>query len=152
MPGAEPFLLPNTPTLICACSATLARGWLSPSRHGEWSLELELKDEDATLSEREIVSDKPGRSFDRMGKGRHAMEPGTRARDEEKRRFARRIGDRLGKAVARGEADHLVLLAGPKFLGLLREELGREARDAVVFEASKNLSALDEADVRKYFG
>jgi protein required for attachment to host cells len=37
---------------------------------------------------RDIASDKPGRSHDRNGPGRHAMEPPTDAHREDKRRYA----------------------------------------------------------------
>lgn len=151
MPAKAPFLLPNAPTLICACSATLARCWLSTTRHGEWTLEQEIHDDEGTLREQEMVTDRPGRTFDRAGQGRHAMEPGTRARDHEKRLFARRVAAHLNKAIADGEVRHLVLLSGPKFLGLLRSALADDARQAVVFEASKNLSALDVEGIRRYF-
>lgn len=151
MSAAETFTLPNAQTLICACSASHARVWKSRTRLGEWELVAELSDEDADLRERDIVSDRPGRTFDRRGGGRHAMEPQTSARDHEKRRFARQIGEFLNGAIASGEARHLVLFAGPRFLGLLRGELSANATAAVALAASKNLTQLEASEVRAYF-
>ncbi|MDX1498602.1 MAG: host attachment protein [Woeseiaceae bacterium] len=151
MPTAENFLLPNEPTWICACSASIARCWRSTARYGQWTLVAEIRDEVASRAERELVSDRPGRAFDRAGHGRHAMEPRTSARTQEKRRFAHRVAQAIDRAVGTGAASRIVLLAGPKFLGLLRDELGPEARAAVVFEAAKNLTALDAAAIRHYF-
>ncbi len=151
MTASEQFLLPNETTLIVACSAQSARCWQSTLRHGDWKLVKEFHDEGATLHERDIVSDKPGRSFDSRGSGRHAMAPPTQARDQEKLRFAKRIADYLNAAVNSGDTTHLVILADPRCLGLLRSALSNQARHAVVHEASKNLARLDVGDIRKYF-
>jgi protein required for attachment to host cells len=79
------------------------------------------------------------------------MAPPTTFRDDEKRRFARSIAEELNRWIELGEARYLVLMAGPKFLGRLREELSEPAKSAVVFEASKNLSNLETAGVQAYF-
>ena len=151
MNAAERFTLPNARTLICACSASQARVWRTLTRRGDWELVAELHDEDAGQRERDIVSDRPGRAFDSRGGGRHAMEPRTAARAHEKRRFAQSIGDYLNSAVASGDAKHLVLFAGPKFLGLVRAELSPGAAQALALEASKNLTQLDADAIRSYF-
>ncbi len=137
MNATDSILLPNEPTLIAACSGRSARFWRSTSRRGDWQQVAEFEDDEASRREQELVSDRPGRAFDSLGGGRHAMEPPTRARDQARQRFAHRIGEFLSDAVATGEARHIVLLAGPKFLGLLREELSQSARQAVFYEASK---------------
>ncbi len=151
MTASETFLLPNEPTLVVACSAQSARCWRSTLRHGDWTLVKEFQDEDATLKERDIGSDRPGRTFDSRGSGRHAMAPPTQARDQEKQRFAKRIADYLNGAISAGDAEHLVILADPRCLGLLRNALSNQAKHAVVHEASKNLARLDATDIRKYF-
>ena len=146
------FMLPNAPTLILACSASSARCWRSTTRHGEWSDFGEFEDDAAKLRERDIGADRPGRAFDSFGSGRHAMSPQTKARDTEKRRFANRVADYLNAQIAEGRAKHLVLMADPTILGMLRDELSVRARAAVVYEAAKNVSHLGSPEIREYFG
>ena len=64
------FLLPNADTCIVACSAAEARFYLSERRFGDWRLLDSMGNPDATLREQELNSDRPGRAFDRFGRGR----------------------------------------------------------------------------------
>lgn len=145
------FLLPNAPTCIVACAATCARLWTSSSRYGDWSSLAEFVDEDAARPEKEFASDRPGRAFDIVGGGRHAMSTSESGRRHEARQFARQIADYLNRAIAGGDFEHLVLIASPAFLGHLRAELSALARRKIVFEASKDLTDLDADDIKKYF-
>ena len=54
-------------------------------------------------------------------------------------RFARRISCRLDDALQKGEFEELIVVAGPPFLGLMRSELSRPARERVVHEIRKDL-------------
>lgn len=145
------FLLPNEPTCIVACSAAKARIWLSQSRFGDWQPLTELHNERATQHEADFVSDRPGRSFDIVGGGRHAMSPGVSGQDQETQRFARDVADYLNSAIANSNATRLVLLAAPGFLGFLRSELSDAALRAVALAEPRNLTDIDEAEIRKYF-
>lgn len=83
-----------------------------------------LKNPKARLTERELVADRPGRSFSSSRSGaRHALAPRTRYHDEVAAAFARRIGRELEHAALAGEFSDLVILAEPKFLGMLNAEL-----------------------------
>ncbi len=81
----------------------------------------------------------PGRSFDRAGHGRHAMESPTDPRKVEAVFFARRIAHHVDAARARHAFQHLILVAAPAMLGLLRDKLARETLKQVVLEVDKNL-------------
>ena len=145
------FLLPNEPTCIVACSAAKARIWLSESRFGDWRALTELQNERATRHEAEFVSDRPGRSFDIVGGGRHAMSPKVSRKEQEALRFAREVAAYLNSAIANNEATRLVLLAAPGFLGFLRSELSDAALRAVALADPRNLTNIDEDRIRKYF-
>ena len=54
-------------------------------------------------STREINADRPGRSFDSVGGGRHAMEPHTDAHRHAQQVLARDIADFLDAAAQRGD-------------------------------------------------
>jgi protein required for attachment to host cells len=88
---------------------------------------------------RDLASDRPGRSYESVGGARHAIERENDPRRQAALRFARRISCRLDDALQRGEFDELVVVAGPPFLGLVRDELSRPARQRVAREIRKDL-------------
>lgn len=144
------FLLPNAPTCIVACSASEARMWRSVARFGEWTTVKEMHHPAATRSESDMASDRPGRSFDSFGSGRHAMSPGSSAHEHELTIFATEVADTINRSFADGDFAHIVLIADPKFLGSIRGKLSSTAADAVVLEAPKNLTHLNADEIRQY--
>lgn len=90
-----------------------------------------LTDAAAHLHDRDMVSDKPGRVFDhappssgRRGAVGHHSTAGERSpRKHEAQNFARQIVAELDRARNAGEFNQVVLMAGPAFLGLLRDSL-----------------------------
>lgn len=145
------YVLPNSPTCIVACSSAIARCWISESRHSDWELLAEFGHDEATRREQDFQSDRPGRSFDSLGRGRHAMSLEHSAKEQSNIRFAETLADFLNRSVTAGKFRHLVILADPKFLGLLRGRLSATAAAAVAFEEPKNLVNLDARDIRAYF-
>lgn len=93
----------------------------------------------ARLHDRDLVSDRPGRSYESVGGARHAIEREDGPRHREAVRFARRIARRLDEARRKDEFDQLIVVAGPPFLGLVRDELSRPTRARVVHEIRKDL-------------
>ncbi len=98
-----------------------------------------ISDPLAHLHDRDLGSDRPGRSYESVGGARHAIERENDPRWQEAVRFARRISCRLDDALQKGEFDELIVVAGPPFLGLMRSELSRPARERVVHEIRKDL-------------
>jgi protein required for attachment to host cells len=98
-----------------------------------------ISDPVAHQHDRELASDRPGRSYESVGGARHAIERENDPRQQEAVRFARRISCRLDDALRKGEFDELIVVAGPPFLGLMRSELSRPARERVVHEIRKDL-------------
>lgn len=145
------FLLPNEPTCVVACSAANARFWLSDSRFGDWKMLKEMHDELAARRESDFASDRPGRSFDIAGKGRHAMSRSVSGQELESRRFARSVAAFLNDGIANSEFNKLVLLAAPGFLGQLRTELSDTALRAIIIAEPTNLDDLEEPQIREYF-
>jgi protein required for attachment to host cells len=144
------FLLPNEPTCVVACSSARARFWRSTSRFGKWKSLADMQDESATYPEAEFTSDKPGRAFDIVGKGRHAMSPPESAQDHQTLVFARQVAEYLNHAIAESSVNKLVIFAAPKFLGYLRSELSDTALESIALAESKNVSDLDEQEIRSY--
>lgn len=102
------------------------------------------------LREQDINADRPGRSFDSQGEGRHAMEPSTDAKEQAAIRFARQLSDRLEAGRLGGEYDNLVLVAAPKFLGRLRRELSEPTNSSIVYEIAQNLYRKSATEIRQH--
>lgn len=103
----------------------------------------DLTHPESRLHDRELTSDLPGRAFDSHGEGRHGMEPSTSPREHEVRSFAAEIAAYLERGRHEGSYDRLVLVAPPRFLGLLRAELTDACRESVIGELDKNLVQAD---------
>lgn len=104
---------------------------------------------ESRLRDTEQVSDRPGRSFDSFGAGRHSMEAPTEPSDQEATRFAATIAERLHKGRVDNEFDDLVLVAPPRFLGTLRKALDKESAALVRAELDKEFSQLDDEEIRR---
>ena len=106
---------------------------LSQVKHVDWP--------SGRLPGRDINSDRPGRSFDSGGQGRHAMEPRTDAHEEKEVRLAREIADSLSAGQRTGDYDSLIIVAAPRLLGHLRNVLPAAVRQRVSVEIDKDLTA-----------
>ncbi len=104
------------------------------------------------LPGREIMSDRPGRTFDSVGQGRHAKEPRTDPREVEKHRFAHKLAVMLEGELNQGKFDRLVLVAPPKALGRLRVELSKSVRARVSAELAKDLTHLPTQELQEHLG
>jgi protein required for attachment to host cells len=103
-----------------------------------------------TAQSREIASDRPGRTFDRAGEGRHAMEPSTDPLRHAKLEFARDLAEHLTQAVNRHAFDRLIVIAAPRTLGDLRNLLPDAVRARVVAEIDKDLTWMSLPDLEKH--
>lgn len=79
---------------------------------------------------------------------RHAMEPHTSLRDKTAERFARLLGEALERGRTEGRYEHVVLVAPPRFLGVLRDGLGEGVSGHVAAEIHRDLTALPAREVR----
>lgn len=119
---------------------------LQPGR-GILQVSGSLADPAAHLHDRDFNSDRPGRKDDhaalsggrRGATAHHGVGGGQRPRQREAALFAQQIATRLEEDRARGAPEHLVLVAEPRFLGLLREALPAAMRQLVTEEIHKDL-------------
>jgi protein required for attachment to host cells len=95
----------------------------------------------------DILADKPGRTFDSVGAGRHAKENPTDPRRQLKREFADTVVDALRKAMLAKRFDRLILVAPPAFMGDLRTELPKDLKDKVAHEVTSDLTNTPEQDL-----
>jgi protein required for attachment to host cells len=93
-------------------------------------------------------ADRPGRSFQTSGKKRHALQRKIDPRTQHAMMFARSLAAQVEKMRLRGEVERLILVAPPKFLGLLRDALGTESRRLLQGQFLLNLTGMKAADIR----
>jgi protein required for attachment to host cells len=98
-----------------------------------------ISDPLAHLHDRDLVTERPGRSHESMGATRHSIQRENTPRRLEAVRFARRIARRLDDARRKGEYEQLVVVVGAPFLGLVRQELSGLTRARVAREIRKDL-------------
>ena len=94
---------------------------------------------------RDIMADKPGRSFSSASQGRRGAIPYTSdpvAEDE--RNFVREVVALLETHRLAGDFDRLTVLAAPQTLGLFREEAPPALRARIRAEIAKNLAGIPE--------
>jgi protein required for attachment to host cells len=141
-------MLEDGPTWLLAADGRRARVLIEARRGAaletpaEWAMQIGAED----LYD---AQDRPPRSFDRVGAGRHAMDGGRDLHEAEEEKFLKRVADRLGEAERRGQFAHLVIAAPPRALGLLRALLAAPVQARVRAEAAKDVVDEDAAALRE---
>lgn len=109
-----------------------------------------ISDPAAHLHDRDFSSDRPGRCHAKGRGTRHAFGGENDPRHREAMSFARRIARRLDETRRKDEFDELIVVAGPPFLGLLRDELSKPTRARVVQEVRKDLVHGTVEELRRH--
>lgn len=99
----------------------------------------------------DLISDRGGRSFDSAGHGRHTMaREKTGPKTHVAELFAKKIADRIGDIVRGGACRGYVLVAPPKFLGVLRDAVSRNCKQEPDATIDKELVGLPVDELRHY--
>lgn len=98
-----------------------------------------LVSETGGLKDRDLETDKPGRGFNPANPGRHAVDGERSSVRHEIEQFARSVARAVDGGRVRHEFDRLVIVAGPRMLGLIREALPTPCRSIVAAEVPKDL-------------
>jgi protein required for attachment to host cells len=98
----------------------------------------------------EIVSDRPGRTFESKGKARHAKTGRSDPHRELKRGLAKELAVALKSSLAKKRYEHLVLVAPPATLGDLREALTRSVQARVTAELAQDLVKTPQSQLRRH--
>ncbi len=102
------------------------------------------------MRSRDMVSDRPGRTFDRGGQGRHAMEPTSDPHDEAERAFLHDVVAWL--AEHEHAFDRLIVIAAPRALGELRRAMPRALAEKVTSEIDADLTKAKPAEIEARLG
>jgi protein required for attachment to host cells len=118
-------------TWIMVADATKAHVFSTHAHHRPWRMLRTLRHDRSAARGIDLLADAPGRVQQRVGGSRSAMEPRTDPTRVEAERFARELAAVLESGRTRGDYHHLVLIAPPQFLGLLRACATEEVRKTV---------------------
>ena len=137
------------PTWVVVAESSRARifildGLQSPLREVE-----DLVNPEGRAHERDLTSDRPGRTIDSTGQKRHSKQPPISPKEQRVLNFARTVAERIEHARTQGAFHRLILVAAPAFLGLLRGNLADVTRQCIAREVHKNLVRKDEQTIRK---
>lgn len=138
--------MPATWVLVADSSA--ARIFVAASPTGTLEEIESYANAQGRAHERDLGSDNPGRAFDSIGQGRHAMEQKVSPRQHEVIAFAKLLADRVEQARARNEVSRVILVAPPEFLGHLRGALEQETRRVVESEFKLNVVRMRADEIR----
>lgn len=100
--------------------------------------------------DQDIQADKPGRTFDSHGEGRHSKEPRTDPKQHMEREFIRGVVDWIAAKAQADTFDRLVLIAAPHALGDLRALLPKSLAAKVTAEIPKNLAKATPAEIENH--
>jgi protein required for attachment to host cells len=123
--------------------------YVSGARSEPFDLALSIENE-GDGPDRDLESDRPGRTFSSSTGQRHAVGGERSTRRTRQEGFARRIAEEVERARQTGRFESLVLMCGARMLGLLRDALAAPCRELVVSEVSKDMAKHDEPAIRAH--
>ena len=102
------------------------------------------------LASRDIETDRPGRSFDSQGPGRHHKEPARSAHEQQEHDFVTTMAVYLDEQLENDQFDRLILVAAPRALGDLRAAISDRVRKTVMAEIDKDLTQTPNDQLSKF--
>ena len=137
-------------TLILLANGSRAHFYSHPGPKNRLIPHRELDLEEIPLHARDIQADKPGRTHNRMGANRHAMEYPTDPQSSAETRFLTKVIERANKEACKTNVDRFVVVAPPGSLGKLRNMLLPGLRDRLYGELTKDLTQIAPIDLPKH--
>lgn len=98
-----------------------------------------LADPTAREPAHELAADRQGRSYESVGKQRHAVGDEPDLRRQQATRFAHTIAERLETERRQRAFQQLILVASAPFRSILRGELSEAGKACIVYEVPKDL-------------
>lgn len=113
-------------------------------------LEARIDHPEGRLRNRDLDADTGGRTFDRQGGHRHAMESEHSPVEHVTDQFVKVLADKLRDGRIANHYAHLVLVAGPKLLGKLRDALDDPTAAKVVQSLDRDFGELTDPEVERH--
>jgi protein required for attachment to host cells len=99
---------------------------------------------------RDIQSDAEGQNFSGRDIQRSTSQPQQTMLEHDIELFCKEVSRYLDKACYEHRFDALCVIAPPKFLGMMRDNLGELARKAVTEEIPKDIAWFEGPEIEKY--
>lgn len=113
--------------------------------------ELEVIEHPATrIHGRDLVTSRPGRSFDSKGMGRHSLESELTPQKNEALQFATHLAQHLDHGRRVNAFTKLYLIASPSFLGLLRSSMHPAIKELIKLEVDKDATSKSPEEIKSY--
>lgn len=135
---------------VLVADASRARLFSINKRTGPLTEIKDWIDEGSRQKIQDMVTDKPGRTFDSVGQGRHVMESNVDPKREEELRFSKFICEQLYDFFQNHGLERLHIAASPSFLGWIREHLHKNLKKKIGSETPKDLTKMDAQKIRKH--
>lgn len=132
--------------LIVVADAARARLFKTEASLADIEEMDELVHPDSRKRDRELGSRTPVRSANQKG----SLQPRTFPKDYEEQSFARELGKHLKSLHNRLHYEELILIASPRFLGLLRNELDSTTDKLVSKSINKELLQAGVDEIVEY--
>lgn len=136
-------------TWVMVANSTIAR-FFEVEKSGSLKEVESFVHPESRMHARDLVSDKPGRSYESATVARHAIEPRTTPKEVEEDLFAKQISEHLHTAHQDGKFKHLYIVASPHFLGLLRQVMTPATTQTLKAEVDKDITHMPPLDIRKH--
>jgi protein required for attachment to host cells len=107
--------------------------------------------EEEPLMAREIMADRPGRSFASFSPGRSAMEYSSDPVQVREARFVKGVAEVLDRRLQESAFNRLIVVAAPTALGDFRAAISDRLKAAVVNEMAKDLTNAPTPQLEKHF-
>jgi protein required for attachment to host cells len=130
----------SDPDLVLIADAARARAFETRGKRSGLTLVDDMILNAELAPSRALGTDRPGRTFESVGRARHAMENPTDLLREQKRQFARRVARAIAERHAANRFDRLVLVAPPVTMGDSRAALPAAIRSIVAAEVLADLT------------
>ncbi|WP_447554532.1 host attachment protein [Vreelandella sp. EE22] len=102
------------------------------------------------MHEGDLVTDSPGADVhSSAASSSHSSAEGGAALEHENEMFAKDVVQHLVDARTSNKMDELILVAAPKFLGLLRDKLDKPTQKMVTHTLSKDLTKASSEEIEK---
>jgi len=92
----------------------------------------------------------PQRTFDSHAQGRYAADRGSSPHERASKSFAHELAKLLEEKRSASGVERIVLVAEPRFLGLLRAELGSATAALVAATVPKDLGGVSSSEVLQH--
>ena len=147
---ARPLPQNNKYFLVVVADEYRAIFYSRETRYGPLSEIRAITNESARMKTADLISDRGGRSFDSHGQGRHTMtSEKTAPKDQLARTFGKQIAKLIATEVRKGTCRDFALIAAPRFLGVLRQELAVVTKAEPYMTVDKDVVGREESFIEE---